>query len=55
MASTKQLYMQQPAQLEERTRPNLEKPLSELLESGAEVTVVDKSLPFSLSLIVTLT
>ncbi|KAF5330850.1 hypothetical protein D9619_005611 [Psilocybe cf. subviscida] len=49
-APTKQLYFQAPPQLEESTRPNLEKKLSELLPSGGEITVTSTSLPFSLSL-----
>ncbi|KWU43607.1 NEDD8 activating enzyme [Rhodotorula sp. JG-1b] len=52
--ATKSLYMQAPPQLEVATRPNLEKSLSELLESGDVVTVTDSSLPFSLDLIVKL-
>jgi len=48
--STKQLYLQAPPQLEKATRPNLDKKLSDLIESGAEVTVTSTSLPFSLSL-----
>lgn len=52
--ATKSLYMQAPPQLEVATRPNLEKSLNELLESGDVVTVTDASLPFSLDLIVKL-
>jgi ubiquitin-activating enzyme E1 C len=52
--ATKSLYMQAPPQLEVATRPNLERSLSELLESGDVVTVTDSSLPFSLDLIVKL-
>ncbi len=52
--ATKSLYMQAPPQLEVATRPNLEKSLGELLESGDVVTVTDSSLPFSLDLIVKL-
>ncbi|GJE90895.1 NEDD8-activating enzyme E1 catalytic subunit [Phanerochaete sordida] len=47
---TKQIYFQAPPQLEEATRPNLEKPVSELVEEGGEITVTATSLPFSLSL-----
>ncbi|KAH6918356.1 NEDD8 activating enzyme [Coprinopsis sp. MPI-PUGE-AT-0042] len=47
---TKQLYFQAPPQLEEATRPNLEKKLSEFVPAGGEVTVTSTSLPFSLSL-----
>jgi ubiquitin-activating enzyme E1 C len=48
----KSLYFQAPPQLEASTRPNLEKPLEDLLSEGAEVTVTDGGLPFSLSLII---
>ena len=51
---SKQLYMQGPPQLEQATRPNLEKPLSELIKSGETLTVTDSALPFSMSLSVTL-
>lgn len=47
---TKQLYLQAPPQLEEATRPNLEKNLSDLVPDGGEITVTSTSLPFSLSL-----
>lgn len=52
--ASKSLYLQAPPQLEMATRPNLEKSLGELLESGDVVTVTDSSLPFSLDLIVKL-
>ncbi|TFK30148.1 NEDD8 activating enzyme [Coprinopsis marcescibilis] len=47
---TKQLYFQAPPQLEEATRPNLEKKLSEFVPANGEITVTSTSLPFSLSL-----
>ncbi|EAU88818.1 NEDD8 activating enzyme [Coprinopsis cinerea okayama7 len=47
---TKQLYFQAPPQLEEATRPNLEKKLSDFVPPNGEVTVTSTSLPFSLSL-----
>ena len=47
---TKQLYFQAPPQLEQATRPNLEKKLSDLVPDGGEITVTSTSLPFSLSL-----
>ncbi|ORY93285.1 hypothetical protein BCR43DRAFT_507701 [Syncephalastrum racemosum] len=47
------LYMQAPPPLEAATRPNLEKPLSALIESGETITVTDASLPVSLQLNVT--
>lgn len=50
---TKQIYFQAPPQLEQATRPNLEKKVSELVEDGGEVTVTASTLPFSLSLRVT--
>jgi len=47
---TKQLYLQAPPQLEESTRPNLEKKLSEFVPENGEITVTSTSLPFNLSL-----
>ncbi|KAF9265491.1 hypothetical protein L218DRAFT_957075 [Marasmius fiardii PR-910] len=47
---TQQLYLQAPPQLEEVTRPNLEKNLSELVPENGEITVTSTSLPLSLSL-----
>src|SRR5262245_57608836 len=51
--SMKQIYFQAPQQLEEATRPNLEKKVSDLVENGGEITVTASSLPFNLSLRVT--
>uniref|UniRef100_A0A8H8CM39 NEDD8-activating enzyme E1 catalytic subunit n=1 Tax=Psilocybe cubensis TaxID=181762 RepID=A0A8H8CM39_PSICU len=48
--STKQIYLQAPPQLEQATRPNLEKKVSELVPPGGEITVTASTLPFSLSL-----
>ncbi|KAG5653847.1 hypothetical protein H0H81_010120 [Sphagnurus paluster] len=47
---TSQLYLQAPPQLEEATRPNLTKRVSELVPPEGEVTVTASTLPFSLSL-----
>jgi ubiquitin-activating enzyme E1 C len=47
---TKSLYFQTPASLEEKTRPNLRKRLSELVADGEEVTVSDTKLPFPIRL-----
>lgn len=47
---TKQIYLQAPPQLEQATRPNLEKKVSELVEDGGDITVTASSLPFNLSL-----
>ncbi|KAF9454673.1 hypothetical protein P691DRAFT_717301 [Macrolepiota fuliginosa MF-IS2] len=47
---TRQIYLQAPPQLEQATRPNLEKKVSELVPGGGEVTVTASTLPFSLSL-----
>ncbi|KAF9052935.1 hypothetical protein BJ165DRAFT_1338734 [Panaeolus papilionaceus] len=47
---TKQIYFQAPPQLEQATRLNLEKKVSELVPAGGEVTVTATTLPFSLSL-----
>jgi ubiquitin-activating enzyme E1 C len=45
------LYLQGPRQLEEATRPNLEKKLSQLgVEQDGEITVTASSLPFNLTL-----
>lgn len=49
-APTKQIYFQAPPQLEQATRPNLEKKVSELIPEGGEITVTASTLPFSLSL-----
>ncbi|KAG6874236.1 hypothetical protein C0995_003782 [Termitomyces sp. Mi166 len=48
--STTQIYLQAPPQLEEATRPNLTKKVSELIPNEGEVTVTASTLPFSLSL-----
>jgi ubiquitin-activating enzyme E1 C len=42
------LYLQSPPQLEEQTRPNLEKPLADLVSEGDELVITDPALPFSL-------
>jgi len=47
------LYFQSPPQLEEQTRPNLEKKVSELVSNGGEISVTSTSLPFNLTLRVT--
>ena len=52
---TKQLYLQAPPQLEEATRPNLEKKVSKLVPPNGDVTVTATTLPFSLSLRITYT
>ncbi|KAJ4487841.1 hypothetical protein J3R30DRAFT_3695502 [Lentinula aciculospora] len=52
---TKQLYLRAPLQLEEATRPNLLKKMSELIPDGGEVTVTAGTLPFSLSLDISFT
>lgn len=49
----KNLYLQNPPQLELATRPNLEKTLAELFISGEILSVTDAGLPFSLSLQIT--
>lgn len=51
--ATKQLYFQAPPQLEELTRPNLEKKVSELIQEGDYITVTASTLPFDLTLRVT--
>ncbi|CDU24345.1 related to ubiquitin-activating enzyme [Sporisorium scitamineum] len=48
----KPLYYQAPPQLEEATRPNLAKKLSEVCKEGYEITVTDARLPFTLGIIV---
>lgn len=48
--STTQIYFQAPPQLEEATRPNLEKKVSQLVPSGSQITVTASTLPFSLTL-----
>jgi len=52
---TSQIYLQAPPQLEEATRPNLTKRVSELVPPEGEVTVTASTLPFSLSLRITYT
>lgn len=42
--------MQAPPFLEKATRPNLEKPVSELVENGEEIVVTASTLPLKLSL-----
>ncbi|KAE9409583.1 hypothetical protein BT96DRAFT_848230 [Gymnopus androsaceus JB14] len=54
--STKQLYLRAPPQLEEATRPNLQKKLPELLgPSGGELNVTAGTLPFSATVIIKFT
>ena len=53
--STKHIYLQGPPQLEQATRPNLEKKVSELVEEGDPVIVTASTLPFDLSLVITYT
>ncbi|KAL7321178.1 NEDD8 activating enzyme [Mucor circinelloides] len=52
--ASKTIYMQAPKALEEATRPNLSKFISEFIEDGEFVTVTDVALPVSLQLRVTL-
>ncbi|KAG8891789.1 hypothetical protein FRC00_013093 [Tulasnella sp. 408] len=47
---TKPIYFQAPPQLEESTRPNLEKKVHEVIPEGGEVTVTASTLPFTLTL-----
>ncbi|PWN25814.1 hypothetical protein BDZ90DRAFT_233828 [Jaminaea rosea] len=49
----KPLYFQAPKQLEEATRPNLERKCAEVFEEGDEVDVTDAGLPFQLTLVIT--
>jgi len=54
--STKQLYLRAPPQLEEATRPNLQKKMPELLgPSGGELNVTAGTLPFSATVIIKFT
>lgn len=53
--STKHIYLQGPPQLEQATRPNLEKKVSELVEESDPVIVTASTLPFDLSLVITYT
>lgn len=48
--ASKSLYLRYPPQLEEMTRPNLERPLRNLFDSGDELVITDPNLPFSLRL-----
>ncbi|CAE6445618.1 unnamed protein product, partial [Rhizoctonia solani] len=49
-AGGKNIYLQAPPQLEQATRPNLEKKLSELVSNGGDITVTATTLPFNLTL-----
>lgn len=44
------IFMQNPPQLHEATKPNLEKELHELVSDGDVLEITDRSLPFTLSL-----
>jgi ubiquitin-activating enzyme E1 C len=44
------LYMQKPPFLEKATRPNLDKPLSDLICDGEELTITDPAFPSDTSL-----
>ena len=46
------LYLRNPPNLEEVTRPNLQKKLNELIDLGDEIIVTDPNLPISLKLII---
>ena len=50
----KSLYMQSPPSLEEKTRPNLTKALSDLVTSGSRLRVTDPGLPFFVNVELTL-
>ncbi|KAK6202584.1 uncharacterized protein RJT21DRAFT_129740 [Scheffersomyces amazonensis] len=50
--SSNYLYLRNPPHLEEITRPNLNKKLSNLINPGEEIIVTDPNLPMSLKLIV---
>jgi NEDD8-activating enzyme E1 len=52
-SGTTQIYFQAPPQLEEATRPNLQKKVSELVEDGSDILVTASSLPLNLNLLVT--
>lgn len=47
------LYMQAPPPLEEATRPNLDRRMTELVADGTELVVTDATLPISLQLVIT--
>lgn len=51
--AAKQIYFQAPPQLEQATRPNLEKKLSDLVPHGENITVTASTLPFNLTLRIT--
>jgi hypothetical protein len=46
--------MRNPKSLEAKTKGNLELALKTLIQSGEEITVTDKALPFSIRLFLTL-
>ncbi|CAG8559186.1 6374_t:CDS:2 [Acaulospora morrowiae] len=47
-STNEKIYWQSPPFFEERTRPNLTKELSSLVNSGEDIIITDSSLPFSL-------
>lgn len=51
--SGKTLYMQKPPALEKMTRPNLDKPLSTLIQDGEVITVTDPMFQLSIELSIT--
>ncbi|ODV78905.1 uncharacterized protein CANTADRAFT_51244 [Suhomyces tanzawaensis NRRL Y-17324] len=51
-SSSAYLYLRNPPNLEEKTRPNLYKKLSTLIDDGNEIVVTDPNLPISLRLVV---
>ena len=53
-SSEKVLYMQSPPSLEEKSRPNLSKPLHQLVHQTDKLIISDPSLPFSVKLSLTL-
>jgi ubiquitin-activating enzyme E1 C len=46
--------MAAPRSLEEATRPNLDRPLKDLIADGTHVTITDGSLPISMNAVIKL-
>ncbi|CAG8582938.1 13929_t:CDS:2 [Funneliformis caledonium] len=50
--TNEKIYWQSPPIFEEKTRPNLERKLLEMVKQGDEITVTDTTLPISLQIVV---
>lgn len=48
-STNEKIYWQSPPFFEQKTRPNLEKQLSSIVEEGEDILITDSSLPISLT------